>query len=285
MPHHDHPRRDHHSHDHHGHDHEAAFEGPEEVARVVADGEIAIGYVREVVGLLDHPVDSVVDIGSGPGVATLELARLLPEARVVALDSSASMIEALRERATAAGLTDRVQGRQVEIPEGLEGRADVDLVWASMSLHHVADEVAALRAVRETLSERGTVAIVEFGDQRELLPPGNDALGDRVENAYRRYFDEQSQHWHGDTPSDELAAMVGRAGLRVLSDHVSVITHQPPLDEAQRRYVTGSLMRARKQLEGLLTAADLDALERIARDPERADGPLLVSRRILLAGR
>ncbi|WP_181407622.1 class I SAM-dependent methyltransferase [Nocardioides sambongensis] len=284
---HEHAGHEHAGHEHAGHRHdgERPFEGPEEVARVIADGEIALDYVREVVGLLPGPVGRVLDVGSGPGVATLELARLLPDASVLALDSSASMIEALRGRAAADGLVDRVEARQAEIPEGLADLTGVDLVWASMSLHHVGDEVAALRAIRETLSEHGVVAILEFGDQRQVVPPGDAALGQRIEDAYRRFFDEQSQHWHGDTPSAELSAMVERAGLAVLSDHVSVITHQPPLDDAQRRYVTGSLLRARQQLDGLLPTDDLEQIARLAADEGRPDGPVVVSRRILLAHR
>ena len=271
MPHHHHP--------------DEAFVGPEEVARVVADGEIALDFVAEVVGLLDHPVRRALDIGSGPGVATLELARLLPEAEVVAIDASESMVDAVVERAGLAGLGARVSARVAELPGGIGGLDDIDLVWASMSLHHVSDERAAIREIAACLSEHGVLAIVEFGDQRRLLPPGDDALGDRVEAAYERYFAEQSQHWHGNTPSGELAEMVRGAGLEVMDDHVSVITHEPPLDEAQRRYVTASIWRAIRQLEGHLDPDDLTALEHLAVDDERPDGTVVVSRRILLARR
>ncbi len=129
------------------------------------------------------------------------------------------------------------------------------------------------------------VAIVEFGDQRRLLPPGDEALGDRVEAAYERYFAEQSQHWHGNTPSGELTDMVRSAGLEVLRDHVSVITREPPLDEAERRYVTSSMWRAIKQLAEHLDRDDLNALELLARDDNRPDGTVVVSRRIVLARR
>ncbi|WP_332643579.1 class I SAM-dependent methyltransferase [Aeromicrobium sp.] len=273
MPHHHHPGPD------------EAFVGPEEVARVVADGEIALDFVAEVVGLLDHPVRRVLDIGSGPGVATLELARLLPEAEVVAIDASESMVDAVIERANLAGVGARVSARVAELPGGIGELDDIDLVWASMSLHHVSDERAAIHEITASLSEHGVLAIVEFGDQRRLLPPGDDALGDRVEAAYERYFAEQSQHWHGNTPSGELSEMVRGAGLEVMDDHVSVITHEPPLDEAQRRYVTLSMWRAIKQLDGLLDPADLTALELLAEDDKRPDGTVVVSRRILLARR
>lgn len=273
MPHHHHPGPD------------EAFVGPEEVARVVADGEIALDFVAEVVGLLDHPVRRVLDIGSGPGVATVELARLLPEAEVVAIDASESMVDAVIERAGLAGVGARVSARVAELPGGIGGLDEFDLVWASMSLHHVSDERAAIREIAASLSDHGVVAIVEFGDQRRLLPPGDDELGDRVEAAYERYFAEQSQHWHGNTPSGELSDMVRDAGLDVVGDHVSVITHEPPLDEAQRRYVTSSMWRAIKQLEGYLDRDDLVALELLARDDKRPDGTVVVSRRIVLARR
>ncbi len=262
-----------------------AFVGPEEVARVVADGEVALDFVAEVVGLLDHPARRVLDIGSGPGVATIELARLLPEAEVIAIDASESMVDAVIERASFAGVGPRVSARVAALPGGIGDLDDVDLVWASMSLHHVSDERAAIREIAASLSERGVVAIVEFGDQRRLLPPGDEALADRVEAAYERYFEEQSQRWHGTTPSGELSEMVRSAGLEVLRDHVSVITREPPLDEAERRYVTSSMWRAIKQLDGHLDRDDLDALEQLARDDERPDGMVVVSRRIVMARR
>jgi len=279
------------SHDHRDHratrETETAFHGPDEVARVVADGEIALDLVEqvldEVLALDRGPVRSVVDIGSGPGVATIQLARLLPDAVVLALDSSSSMTAAVHDRARAAGVADRVDTRTAEVPDGLEGLTEVDLVWASMSLHHVADEVAALRAVRGTLSPHGVVAIVEFGDQRRLLTPGNDALADRVESAYEHFFADQQRHWHGDTPSGELTDMVRAAGMTVVNDRFVSVTHKPPLDDAQRRYVTGALVRARRQLAEYLPPVDLDELERLAHDPTRADGPVVVSRRVVLA--
>lgn len=272
----------------HHHGHEDAFEGPEEVERVVADGEVALDFVRQVVdlvtGLGGVEVRSILDIGSGPGVATLELARLLPDATALALDASGSMTEAVRERAAAAGVSDRVDARQSEIPDGLDELSDVDLVWASMSLHHVGDERAALRGIRDVLSDDGVLAILEFGDQRRLVPVGDEALGDRMEVAFQRFFDDHSQHvWHGDTPSGEIADMVRESGLEILSDHVSVVTHELPLDEAQKRYVTGSLQRAARQLEGLLSRKDVKTLVDLAERSDRPDGPVVVSRRIILA--
>jgi ubiquinone/menaquinone biosynthesis C-methylase UbiE len=273
----------------HAHDHDPhAFEGPEEVARVVGDGEVALDLVAQVVDLLDDAtaVRTVLDIGSGPGVATCELARLLPAAEILALDSSDSMVAAVGERAAALGVADRVSARVAELPEGVEGLRDVDLVWASMSLHHVSDEVAALRALRSTLSERGVVAILEFGGQHRQLPPvlGAD-LAERVDDAYVRFVEAQQQHWHGATPSGELADMVRAAGLRIVHDADAVITHEVPLSGPQRDHVTGSLQRARRQLGDFLDTADLTELQRQADDPDRPDTPVVVSRRVLVAVR
>lgn len=55
------------------------------------------------------PVTTVVDAGAGSGRFALAAARALPQARVVAVERSAEMLELLRRNVGAAGLGDRVQ--------------------------------------------------------------------------------------------------------------------------------------------------------------------------------
>jgi ubiquinone/menaquinone biosynthesis C-methylase UbiE len=74
------------------------------------------GWVRRLINrpkriLRPHVAtgDTVVDLGCGPGFFTLPLAELVgPEGRVVAVDVQEGMLEIVRTRAEAAGLSSRI---------------------------------------------------------------------------------------------------------------------------------------------------------------------------------
>ena len=74
-------------------------------------------------------------IGSGPGVGTCELARLFPDAQVVAVDGSPAMLDRTTRRAAAQGLDRRVTTHLAELPGGLDGLAHADVIWATRSTH------------------------------------------------------------------------------------------------------------------------------------------------------
>lgn len=275
------------THHDHGHAHDWAFEGPEEVERVTRDGEVALPFVGLVLDQLGtRDVRRVLDVGPGPGVGTCELARLLPDATVIALEPSASMADAIVARAASEGVGERVQVRQGGLPEGLADLADIDLVWASMSLHHVADEVGALRALAGVMNPGGVIALVERGAPNRVLPDlGDPGLAERLDAAYGEYFSHMRHTLPGEIESGDLAAMVEQAGLRVSSDAEEVVTHAPPLTADQRAFVAAWTGRTLHQLEDSLTASDLDLLRGFVADPRRPDAPITIARRVLIASR
>ena len=94
----------------HGHGHVHLDEGDWEALAVDAEleGELLLGFVTDTARWIDElrgpdapPVRRVLDIGSGPGVGTCELARRFPDAHVIAVDGSPAMLE----RATDAPLS------------------------------------------------------------------------------------------------------------------------------------------------------------------------------------
>src|SRR5919202_2724723 len=143
------------------------------------EGEVLTPFLAVAMSLLGdltggREVRRILDIGSGPGVATCVLAEEFPSARVVAADGSAEMLAAVAARAARLGLGDRVDTRLVDLHEGVGTLDGADLVWASMVLHHVGDEGAALRGLRSLLEPGGLLALVEFGDPLRVLPDGVD---------------------------------------------------------------------------------------------------------------
>jgi SAM-dependent methyltransferase len=108
--------------------------------------------------LLREPPARVVDMACGAGIACVELARRYPGARVEGIDLDAGAIDLARANARAAGVDVRFRVRDAGAP-GLDGR--YDLITMFDSLHHVAQPLRALRAMRALVGAGGAVLIVE----------------------------------------------------------------------------------------------------------------------------
>jgi len=262
------------------------------------EGEAFLAFVTDTANLVQSlrgpeapPVRTILDVGSGPGVGTCELALCFPDAAVIAVDSSAAMLERVTRRASAGGLEGRVRTRLAELPD-LLGLDPVDVIWASMSLHHVGDEVAALRALREALVPDGLLAIAELGDPTRVLPDdldiGPPGLADRLDKAGASWFAEMRAGLAGSSPATDLGSMLGAAGFTTVEDHLATLRLDPPLTPEGRRLAVEYLQRATTQLAAHLDEDDLDALVTLTDvdDPRsvvhRADLSIAASRRIVI---
>ncbi|QXC62203.1 class I SAM-dependent methyltransferase [Aquihabitans sp. G128] len=268
---------DQHEHEHqaaheHGHVHLDEADWERWAGQAEREGEVlldvvtkAASWASDLRGTAVGPVRHVVDVGSGPGVGSCELARLFPAATVTAVDGSPAMLERARGRAERLGLAERVTTHQAELPDGLEGLAPADLVWASMSLHHVGDEVAALAALRRLLAPGGLVAIAEIAEPLRVLPDdlgiGRPGLADRLDAAGSRWFDELRRGLPGAKAANSLPALVADAGLRIVGSRIAQVRLDPPLADDARRFVADTVDRSRQQWQRHLDADDVAALE------------------------
>ena len=160
---------------HHGHctshgdrGHAGAFDDEQHVRRLEAEARLASGLHQEAARRCgEHlarsagEVERVLDLGCGPGVATALLAERFVAARVVAVDGSPAMLARAAEIAAEQGVAGRVETRLIDLDGDLAALGTAQLVWAAMALHHVADELATLRAVRQLLDERGLLCVLE----------------------------------------------------------------------------------------------------------------------------
>ncbi|MBN1812569.1 MAG: class I SAM-dependent methyltransferase [Anaerolineae bacterium] len=80
-------------------------------------------------------VGKILDVGSGPGHLAIEIARLLPETKIVGLDLSASMVEVADKNVAEQGVSDRVVFRQGDAAEIPFVDCAFDFVVSSWSLH------------------------------------------------------------------------------------------------------------------------------------------------------
>lgn len=142
---------------------------PERAARLDDPARFAYLPLADVVTMLDAPSGStLVDFGTGTGTYAIEIARVRPDLRVVALDEQPEMLELLRAKLKKEPLQN-VEPATTEVLSSLRGRAQ--RVLAINVLHELGD--AALRDLRELLSENGSVLFVDWNAdvERPIGPP------------------------------------------------------------------------------------------------------------------
>lgn len=112
--------------------------------------------------VVPHGAD-VLDIGAGPGVLVLELARRRPDVRLTATDLSADMVE--RAVRNLRGLGDRVTARVADAADLPFADGSFDLVVTSFSVHHWDDPAAAAPELARVLRPGGRLAVYDFSDE------------------------------------------------------------------------------------------------------------------------
>ncbi|MGA5299935.1 class I SAM-dependent methyltransferase [Nucisporomicrobium flavum] len=227
------------------------------------DAEVLQEYHRDVItwaGSLVPARPRIIDLGAGTGTGSLALARHLPDAEVTAVDVDDEMLEHLRHRADELGLGDRVRTVQADLDQPWPDLGPADLVWASASLHHMADPGNALAQALATLRPGGVMLATELDSFPLFLTGTADAgLEERAHAALAALRDEAGLHMHEDW-GDRLA----KAGFAVEEERRADIDLRPPLPPAAGRYAQVSLGRMAPRLEGRLDPADLAALEALA---------------------
>ena len=129
-----------------------------------------------------RPGMSLLDVGSGPGSITLDLARRVgPHGHVVGIDTSPDVVELARTAAEEQG----VHNVMFEVADVLEFDAEpFDVVVAHQVLQHVGDPVAVLRAMHGHARSSGLVAARDADFAAMTWFPRLDGLEDWLA-AYR----------------------------------------------------------------------------------------------------
>lgn len=138
------------------------------------------------------PPITIADLGAGDGSFALLLAQRAR--RVIAVDTSANMIEVGRTQAERHGIRN-VEFRLGDMEEVPIAAAKVDLVFFSQSLHHALHPAQALKEAYRILTPGGRVVLLDLAKHR-------------FEQARDLYADE----WLGFTEAD-VEAMLEKAGF------------------------------------------------------------------------
>ena len=140
-----------------------------------------------------HPGMTVLEPGPGMGFFTLPLAKLIGSGRVVAVDVQSKMLDALRRRATKAGLIQRIDTRLAKSESlGIDDlTGSVDFVLAVAVVHELPSAETFFQEAAAALKPRGKLLLAE--------PKGH------VDQA--RFTDELNSAWHAGLSVQDLPLM------------------------------------------------------------------------------
>jgi ubiquinone/menaquinone biosynthesis C-methylase UbiE/biotin operon repressor len=153
------------------------------------------------------PPLAIADLGAGEGSFALLLAQRAT--RVIAVDSSARMIDVGRDEARRNGIAN-VDFRIGDMEDVPIGAGEVELAFFSQSLHHALHPQRALQEAARILAPGGRVAVLDLARHR-------------FEEARELYADE----WLGFTES-ELETMLVHAGFTQIETTLVDKEAEPP---------------------------------------------------------
>lgn len=114
------------------------------------------------------PGMTVLDIGSGPGYASFDLARLVgPRGRVIAVDQSPLFLDALRQGARFRNLRN-IEVVEADLAELDWDRFSCDAVWSRWCLSFVPEPGQIMRGIDRALKPGGVFLAQEYADYDSL---------------------------------------------------------------------------------------------------------------------
>jgi SAM-dependent methyltransferase len=216
----------------------------------------------------------ILDLGAGTGAGSIPLAERFVDAEVVAVDSSEAMLRRLRVKALDLGLAPRIRTIEADLDGPWPGVGPVDVTWASMSLHHLADPDRVLRDVFAATRPGGLMAVVEMAEPVRFLP---DDVGSGRPGLESRCLEALAEVHAQDLPNlgSEWPGRLESAGFVIVGERTMTIELDPPHAPAASRYARLWLERMRSALTDRLAHDDVATLAALL----DGDGPLSIRRR------
>lgn len=230
-------------------------------------------WADEVIARLDlQPAEHVLDIGSGDGKITAQIAECVPHGRVVGADSSAAMIAFANERFGGNG--DRLTFRVMDA-SALTFRDEFDAVFSNAALHWIHDHAPVLRGIHAALRSGGRLRMQMGGrgNAAEVIEVVDEVRGGPRWSPYFEDFSFAYSFYGPDEYSDWLAD----AGL--IPEHVELVSR--PMRHAPEQFagwLATTWMPYTSRIPEPDRATFIHQIVRrfIERFPPRADGILTV---------
>ncbi len=222
------------------------------------DAEVLAGHTASIVEWLPLATGPrrIVDLGCGTGTGTFALLARFADAQVTAVDSSPEHLQRLREKAAGPGLSERIHVVEADLDGTWPDLGEPDLVWASASLHHMADPARTLQQVYDVLAPGGLFAVVELAGFPRFLP--DDDLEKRLHEASDRRTAEHLPHRGAD-----WGTLLTASGFTLEGERTLDVDIKPTNSELVGRYALTGLRRLRNSVADVLSADDLAALDQL----------------------
>ena len=122
-----------------------------------------------------EPDHEILDIGCGPGTISADLAALVPDGHVTAVDYAPAIVERAAREAESRGLQN-MNFAVADVHDLLYEDDTFDVVHAHQVLQHVGDPVQALREMRRVAKPGGIVAARDSDYRAFTWFPESDGL-------------------------------------------------------------------------------------------------------------
>jgi len=176
------------------------FQGTERFFRPGYNTNLVSSWIPALEGVLPklEAGAMVADIGCGHGASTIIMAKSFPRSKFRGFDYHKPSVEAARERAKEAGVSDRVT---FEVSAAKDFPGTYDLVAFFDCLHDMGDPVGAAAHVRRSLKPDGTWLLVE--------PFANDRVEDNLNAVGRVFYSASTLVCTPASLSQEVGAALG----------------------------------------------------------------------------
>lgn len=220
----------------------------------------------------------VVDVGAGPGYATVDLAEIVgAEGRVVAVERSARFLQHAAEACRARGL-DNVSLLESDLMDGPLGAHDMDAVWCRWVACFVSSPAALVANIAASLRKGGVAVFHEYVDYKTWrLAPRRPA--------FESFVAEVMASWRATGGEPDIAVslpgLLRDAGFRVrrASPIVHAITPADYFWQWPSRFVESFLPRLLEL--GRVDAPWVDSVRREFREAESDPSSIMLTPMVL----
>ena len=171
--------------------------------------------------------ETIIDAGCGSGRVTELLLERLPEGRVIALDGSASMIDAARER---LGAHANVEFAVMDLLELDLGGRQVDGVISTATFHWITDHARLFERLHAVIRPGGQL-VAQCGGKGNIAEVLRQSYAVMAEPAWSGWFDGYvDPHRFADAPeTEELLRAAGFAEASCWLQDAPVNPPEPPI--------------------------------------------------------
>jgi SAM-dependent methyltransferase len=163
----------------------------------------------------------VLEVGPGPGFVGIEIARLLPEAQVIGVDLSETMVELATANAAECGVAGQVSFRVGDAAHLPFGQGTFDLVVSSGSLHHWRAPERVFAEIHRVLRPGGWALVSDI--RRDAPPAEVRAFAAGIGSRFMRWGLRHSfAESYTMAQAAHLAATAPFADVRCLPDGISL---------------------------------------------------------------